>query len=361
MGRRATLLGIALLCAAPAGAGSPPFQKGVALGGWWRDDYAAASLGAQLDVLRAGGVEWVQLTARWFQATRDATAIEPHPDRSPTDASLRAAIRAARARGLRVFLKPQLDLLGPGWRGEIRCDDERAWARWFASYRRFLLHYAAIAREERVELLAVGVELDGTRHREREWRALIEATRGAYPGSLVYAANWGREEDIRFWDALDFLGVDQYAPLAAGEGVPGDAELCARAEAERARLARWAAANGKPVLFTEIGFRSVGHAAREPWEWQRRGPADVALQERLYRIAIEVYGREPWLAGVYWWAFLAQPPSAPLADDGFTPQGKPAWARVRAFYTAERRSEVLPESSPCARAARTPPAVREGR
>src|SRR5690606_22708221 len=138
--------------------------------------------------------------------------------------------RAARARGLRVFLKPQPDLLGPGWRGEIRCDDERAWARWFASYRRFLLHYAAIAREERVELLAVGVELDGTRHREREWRALIEATRGAYPGSLVYAANWGREEDIRFWDALDLLGVDQYAPLAAGEGVPGDAELCARAE-----------------------------------------------------------------------------------------------------------------------------------
>lgn len=335
MRRRAALLGLALLLAGTALAGPPGFQKGVALGGWSRDDYRAPTLGAQLDVLRAGGVEWVQLTARWFQAARDATAIEPHAEDSPSDASLHAAIRLAHERGLRVFLKPQLDLTGPGWRGEIQQHAEERWEAWFSSYRRFLLHYAAIARAEGVALLAVGVELDGTRHRERDWRALIDAVRGAYPGPLVYAANWGREEDVRFWDALDFAGVDLYAPLAARPGA-SDAELRARAGSERARLARWAAAHGKPVLLTEIGFRSVAHAAVEPWEWQRSGPADTALQDRLYRIAIEAYGREPWLAGIYWWAFLTAPPGDPLANDGFTPQGKPAWERVRAFYAVPR-------------------------
>lgn len=326
-------LALALLVLAPgAGRADPPgFQKGVALGAWGRDGYAAATLPGQLDALRVGGVEWVQLTCRWFQAARDSIELAPDPERSPSDESLRGAIRLARARGLRVFLKPQIDLLGPGWRGEIRHHAEERWQGWFASYRRFLLHYAALAREEEVDLLAVGVELDGTRHRERDWRALVAAVREVHPGPLVYAANWGREEDIGFWDALDFAGVDEYAPLAAGPDT-GEEELRARARRRRDRLAAWAERHGKPVLFTEIGFRSVAHAAVQPWEWEAGGPVDLALQARLVRVAIEVYGREPWLAGMYWWAWLATPPADPTRDDGFTTQGKPAWAEVRAFY-----------------------------
>ena len=186
-----------LLLATPAAAaGARPFQKGHALGGWWRDDYAAPSLGAQLDALRDGGVEWVELTARWIQAERDSTRIEPDPERSPSDESLRRAIRLARERGLRVFLKPQLDLAGAGWRGEIRLASEPAWAAWFASYRRFLLHYAELARDEGASLFCVGVELDGARHREADWRALIGATRAVYPGPLTYAADAGREDPL---------------------------------------------------------------------------------------------------------------------------------------------------------------------
>ena len=307
------------------------FCKGVALGGWWRDDYLAPTLGAQLGALRAGGATWVELTARWYQAERASTGIAPHADRSPSDASVRSAIRLARSRGLRVFLKPQIDLLGAGWRGEIRMDRAADWRDWFASYTRFITHYAALAREEGVDLFAVGVELDATRQREADWRAVIAAVRASFPGPLTFSANWGREVDIAFWDALDYAGVDEYELLEAPAGA-ADAEMHRLAERRRDVLRRFAAQIGKPVLFTEIGARSVSRAAVAPHDWESHGPVDLERQRQLVRTWIDVFGREPWLAGTFWWAWLSSPPADPRANDDFTTQGKPAWDEIRAFY-----------------------------
>jgi hypothetical protein len=186
----------------------------------------AAPAGAQLAALQEGGVEWIALTPRWLQAERDSTRVAPHPELSPSDASLRSVIAAAHALGLHVFLKPQLDLVGPGWRGEIAFRSESDWRAWFQSYQAFILHYAALAEEERVSLFSVGVELDATRHREADWREIIGAVRAHYAGPLVYAANWGRERDITWWDALDYAGVDAYFPVA-NSPEPSAAEVAA--------------------------------------------------------------------------------------------------------------------------------------
>ncbi len=94
----ACLVLVASAFAARAGVGDAGFQKGVALGGWSREDYLAPTLGAQFDALKAAGVTWVELTARWFQAERNSTGIASHDDRSPSDESVRQAIRSARAR-----------------------------------------------------------------------------------------------------------------------------------------------------------------------------------------------------------------------------------------------------------------------
>jgi hypothetical protein len=333
--RRLLLACLALAaCAATARADvrDPAFLKGVALGGWWREDYLAPTLGAQFDALKADGVTWVELTARWLQAERNSTGIAAHDDKSPSDDSIRHAIRSARARGLHVLLKPQIDLLGEGWRGEISMTSPESWAAWFASYTQFITHYARLAREEQVELFSVGVELDATRHREKDWRAVIAAVRAEFPGPLTWAANWGREADIRFWDALDYVGVDEYALLEARDGVR-DEDLRRMAQQRRDALRRLAADVHKPILFTEIGARSVSRAAVPPNDWQGHGPVDLARQQQIVRIAIEVFGREPWLAGTFWWAWLATPPGDPASNDDFTPQGKPAWQEIRAFYT----------------------------
>jgi hypothetical protein len=311
------------------------------LGGFSAHAYEANTLDAQLAVLREGGVEWIALTPRGFQRTRTSTEIALDPDLSPTPESVRRALRAARGAGLHVLLKPQIDLLGDGWRGEITFTSEADWERWFASYRRFLEGWADVAREEGAEILCVGTELDGTRHREADWRALIAIVRGRFEGRLTWAANFDRERDIRFWDALDDAGVDAYFPLAETEE-PSDDALRARWREIAGELGAWSRRIGRPVLFTEIGYRSVAHAAREPGEWQRQGPVALELQARLYRATFAALWDEPWLAGLYWWGWLPTPVGDATRDADYTPQGKPAWRVTKEWY-------ARPHAAPTAR------------
>ncbi len=334
---RGLLLAAALL-AAPALAepAAPVFQKGFTFSAWTRDDYADPAVAGQLRALREAGVEWIALTPRWLQAAREATAIAPHPELSPSDASLRAVIAGARTLGLRVFLKPQLDLLGPGWRGEIAFRSEPEWRAWFESYAAFIEHHAALAAEEGVSLLCVGVELDATRHREADWREIVRGVRARYPGPLVYAANWGRERDIAWWDALDYAGVDAYFPVA-NTPEPHLAEVAAAWRPHLRALRAWARRIERPVLLTEIGYRSARNAGRRPWEWQLPQPASPAQQALLYRAALAAFWPEPWLAGFYWWQWDVRPPRDPARDTGYTPQDKPAWSVLREYYTRTDR------------------------
>jgi len=318
---------------APAAPRSWPadFHRGFTLGGWSRDDYRSPSVPAQLDALRALGVERVALTPRWFQQERSSTAIAPDPTASPSDDSLARVVALARERGLEVMLKPQVDLHGPGWRGEIAFEREEDWAAWFASYADFIGHHARLAERFGAALLCVGVELDGTRHRDADWRRIVAGVRSQYAGPLVYAANWNRERDVTWWDTLDFAGIDAYWPLADDAGATSQ-EMAAAWRRHLPGLRRFAERVGKPVLFTEIGYRSVRGAGVEPWEWEDAGEVSLAEQASAYRATFAALQDEPWLRGLYWWQWRTAPPDDPAGDTGYTPQGKPAADVVADHY-----------------------------
>lgn len=330
----ALLLALDLSCSASEERFDPVFQKGFTLGGWTSADYSGPEVSTQIERLREAGVEWVALTPRWFQERRSSVSIRPDPELSPTDESVLAAARLARSQGLRVFLKPQIDVLESGFRGDIAFHSEEQWSEWFRSYRAFISHYAELATRVDAALLSVGVELDGTRHRARDWRSVIAAVRELYAGPLVYAANFNRERDIEWWDALDYAGVDAYFPVARGPD-PSLPEVERRWRKEVAGLRAWARAIRKPVLLTEIGYRSLAGAGAQPWEWQREGRAAPEEQAVLYRAALSALWSEDWLYGFYWWQWRTFPPADPESDTGFTPQGKPAWDVIREFYARE--------------------------
>ncbi len=261
----------------------------------------------------------MNLDARWY--TEGQTGI-------------RALGRQADSLGLCVVIKPQI-WIRDGWSADIDFAREADWQTWEAAYRDFALAYAQLSAEIGAPLFVIGTELGpAVRARETFWRSLIAEVRAVYHGELTYAANWFDDfEHVPFWDALDYVGVQAYFPLADDTDPPSAEQLRAGWEQHKADLEASHLRTGKPVLFTEIGYRDVGHAAARPWEWPARDEAhealeaDEALQARLYAAFFEEVWPEPWLAGAMIWKFY--PPSDRSHAGDFTPQGKAAEAVIR--------------------------------
>jgi hypothetical protein len=201
------------------------------------------------------------------------------------------------------------------------------------SYRRFALHYARLAELEGFDVLCLGTELGGLTQHNAEWRALIRAVREVYHGPITYAAHWDREcTAIGFWDALDYIGVNAYAPLlSAGETFADTVAMRRRTTAFTGTLEGLARRWRRPVLFTEIGYASVRNCAVEPWS--ESGPVDVAAQAAAYHSALAAYTRAPWLCGMFWWKWHSNGGGGGELDASFTPMGKPAADTLRTWFT----------------------------
>ena len=87
------------------------------------------------------------------------------------------------------------------------------WKEWFDSYKHYILYYAELAEEFKCEMLCIGCEMLGTEHRKYEWLYLIEEIRKVYSGKLVYNTNHDHEDDVEWFDALDYIGTSAYYPV----------------------------------------------------------------------------------------------------------------------------------------------------
>lgn len=309
------------------------------------DDLLSPQSSASLAYLRRQvHVEWIALNPSAHQAAVDDPGLVFGDD--PPDGHLVHAIRQAHRLGLGVMLKPHIQLREQSdlhWRGTIAMRTEADWRAWFASYERFLLHYARIAAREDVEILCVGVELAlSAREREADWRLLIDRVRTVYDGPLTYAANWWGEYDaIGFWDALDYIGINAFFPLGEGPS-PSLTDLRAGAGRVADEVELVHLATRKPVLFTEVGYKSIPGAGTRPWEWPRRvAPAvDVDLQSRCYQAVLETFWGRPWFCGMYWWRWYADLDQGGLLDGDFTPRRKPAEGLLTEWYRRPRHVDV---------------------
>ncbi len=249
-----------------------------------------------------------------------------------TDFGLVVAARRAAARGFRILWKPHLWISRDSWPGEVEMKSEAAWKSWWRGYRRYVLHQAVLANWAGAELFSVGVELDRTTVREREWRDLIAAVRLLTPSAITYSANWDRAHTTPFWDAVDFVGVDCYFPLAGAE--EGEPAVIARgAQNVVGELAAIAKAADRPVLLTEFGFP----ARRAAWSDPHREGGDFseADQATAYRAFLRALGRPSWLAGVFVWKTHSNE-STMTASEGadFRFLGRAAESEIRAYFGA---------------------------
>ena len=303
--------------------------------------------GGTLDSIQALGATHITLVTFAFQREINEPRLRIHNDGdwySESDRGIRALADEAAQRGMRLILKPHVwvghySAEGQS-RSDIAFDTEADWQTWEAQYRDFILHYAHLADEVDAAMLVVGTELHASvRERPAFWHGLIDTVRTAYDGPLTYAANWYEEyQDVAFWDALDYVGVQAYFPLSDADN-PSLNVLRRGWSEHQAALRRVAARTNRPVLFTELGYRSVPYAAATPWRWPERDEGsrvlpDTALQARLYRAFFEEVAPQPWFAGAILWKW--HPTDASHEDHrgiGFTPQNKPAERVIQRGFT----------------------------
>jgi hypothetical protein len=137
----------------------------------------------------------------------------------------------------------------------------------------------------------------------------------------VYAPTQGPEfESIRFWDDLDYIGLNNYYPLAD--------DLSMKQVVEKVEKVQ--AFYKKPVIFTEAGYTSMEAPHREPWsETPRKLSMDD--QARCYEAVFQAFYRKSWFQGMYWWK-VGTDGHGGVDDGSFTPWRKPAMGVIARWY-----------------------------
>lgn len=389
------LLVLALAVPAPAGAARsitplpPTWREGLNVTAFWWQDLSGPRFRTWLGRARSSArAREVTFVIPWFQYFSDrnrsdhlnATEIHRSPGdartcrrigssftrcKTPSDAAVAAAVRRARSLGLRVVLRPQLEVgrnartatdrdlvqKGPG--------EKRAW---FDSYKRFLSAYARIARDTGAEGLVIGTGLSGMTDGEddrAEWRAIIAELRSGalmgdgrgYRGELTYTAAWDSivedakdpEQHLFFWDALDLVSISAEFPLLAEPPDPTIGALTAAwatsttgLPAGPAQLVRNIQAEYDKPVGLSLGYLSRTGTAAFPEksdfdQQQAGGVVRESAQARPVRAAFDVWTPIAydggWFRGISWNEWPASGRGG-VKDGSFSVQGKAAEVEI---------------------------------
>lgn len=228
----------------------------------------------------------------------------------PDPAHLTRPLDWARERGLDVMLAPHIAYWGSPflWRGEIDFATDAEWAVFFADYERWIVGLARLAEAHGARIFCIGLEYSRAMGHEREWRRIIAAVRAVYRGQLTYGANWDTYRDVKFWDALDYIGVLAYFPLTR-DALPTVADLVEDWERWMPALEAYSREHSKRILFTEIGYNDSAKAAAQPWAYPSGGPNAEIVQERCVAAALALERRHEFLAGMFWWKWFPRIPT----------------------------------------------------
>ena len=262
-----------------------------------------------------------------------------------TPGIIRQVLEAKRL-GMTIVLKPHLWIMETGWAGELEFENGEEWKLWHQSYRNYIMHYARLADSLQAEVLCIGTELKSSIRQDPEfWKSLIADVRLVYSGQLTYAANWDNYQSVPFWEALDFISVDAYFPCDTSKTVTLEVLLDCL-QTQREQLLTFAGSVGKPVLFTEFGFRSIHHCCAAQWELPsvERDPyqnINYLNQVLAYRAFFKTFWPSSQVLGGCLWKWYPEVQRDGENND-YTPQGKPASEVVRSWYEAfARRSETI--------------------
>lgn len=332
----------------PALAQVSSWQKGASIEPTSPGDFGSEAFKQSITNLAATGADYVTLIIPYYQSSLVSSDLTAGWN-TPTDEALITGIDYAHSLGLKVMLKMHPEIITEEWRGFINPDNRNVW---FTVYGDVVNHYATIAQEHGVEEICLGAEMfhlttpgihpDNTNH----WRALIYAVRQNYDGLLTYSAQHSNPDEaaeIEFWDDLDYIGYAAYWPLCGDKENPTTEEMAAAWDAwNKSVIAPTQQKWGKPVLFTEIGYRSLDGSHADPWSWWRAGSADETEQAKNYEVLFSYWNQFPYMQGVHLWKWEVDPDAGGPSDSGFTPQNKQAEEVMKEWFGGQAQPTPTP-------------------
>ncbi|WP_442894065.1 glycoside hydrolase family 113 [Bradyrhizobium sp. AZCC 1721] len=283
-------------------------------------------------------------SARIWTQTGTSNSVFAEPAKTESDASLLSGFQAAHDAGLSVLFKAALSTLNGTRVSSLAPADV---AGFFASYKAEIVHLAAVAQAGGVEMFAIGNEmssLSGEPYRGY-WIDLIAAIREVYHGELTYAAATDEASHVSFWDQLDTIGVNTYPPLTASNAptvqdlvdawtaVPVNPYYAAAFDYKSPVdfLHSLATKYDKPLLMTELGYRSINGTAISPGSWTSNGTVDLLEQADAFSAFFQVWTAHggSWFKGVELWQWDL---NNQFSGTGYSVMGKPAEAIVSQYF-----------------------------
>ncbi len=287
------------------------------------------------DDLKSINCNWVALVPYAFTKADSPNVIYNY-DRQywgESSAGIKENTKQAHQAGLKVMLKPHVWSQN-GWIGNFNLKSDTEWQKWETDYRNYMLALTQIAIDENIEMICLGTEYrTAVKKRPDFWRKLIKEVRKVYKGKLTYCANWDDYKDVPFWEDLDFIGISAYFPLSDSKN-PNVNELLKFWKPIKKDLTAFSSEKGKPILFTEYGYRSMDQPAWRSWEKEnQQAPINNQAQANAYDALYQTFWKEEWFAGGFAWKWYSSfRRMDPKLNHDWTPQNKEAQSVMKRYY-----------------------------
>ncbi len=280
-----------------------PAELGVQI--YWhevnRPEQVLANAGRLLDYVAGLGANSVGITFPLYTDGQKPTRVYATAGVTPAPEDLKTVITLARARGLRVLLRPLIAEAhvkkGGVWRGSIKPPDIDGW---FTSYGKALKPFLAVAQETHADSFVVGSELDSLVKYQEQWRTTVSEAGRTFTGRLVYADNWGGWATGRPGVPGVETGLDAYPQLHLADSSTV-AQITAAWE-------KWLGKRPQDLDRTtiqEIGIAATPGAYQLPASWPSEGQVlTPQIQIRWFAGACAA-AKAMNMAGIYFWTLDA--------------------------------------------------------
>ena len=237
---------------------------------------------------------------------------------------------------IKRMLKPQLWIKGGFFTGHMKMTTEKDWLALEKNYENFILFYAELAQTSHFELFCIGTELNYfVSERPKFWIELIHKIKKIYKRKITYAANWDSYQNPQFWSQLDYIGIDAYFPLTDVK-TPSIDELLVAWNPIKKELENFSEKNQKSIIFTEYGYRSIDHCAKEPWISDTKENFNVLAQKNALSAIYQTFWKEPWFHGGFLWKWFDNHSKAGgNTNTGFTVQNKSSEKTIKEFFSSQ--------------------------